>query len=164
VGEAYAELVEQSRETAPQVEERLTRAAGSALVQDPLGAEAVKVWEWRRAYERAVKIPQDLAVALARAAAELGDLAGRVAWGRLEEFLDWLRQKIQAPGSSSWPRQLVQEVTGEDLKAACLLDYLRRKLGALSGFYAVIERKGFFTLKKKAARRPLKITVTDLPY
>ena len=57
---------------------------GSELVRDPLSVAAVNVREWRRDYDRATKIPQDLAVALAKAAAE-----GETAWERTRPDSDW---------------------------------------------------------------------------
>ena len=59
-----------ARQTDPQWEERLARVEASDLVHDPEGIEAVNVRAWRRTYNRTVKIPQDPAVALTRAAAE----------------------------------------------------------------------------------------------
>lgn len=51
---------------------------------DPLSARAVNLREWRRDYDRAVKTPQDLAVALARAAAE-----AETAWEKARPANDW---------------------------------------------------------------------------
>jgi carboxypeptidase Taq len=73
-----------ARATDPQVGEALARVEASELVRDPQGAVAVNVREWRRDYDRAVKIPQELAVALAKATAE-----GETAWERTRPENDW---------------------------------------------------------------------------
>ena len=49
------------RQTDPRLGEMLATVAGSELVRYPLGVEAVNVREWRRDYDRATKIPQELA-------------------------------------------------------------------------------------------------------
>jgi carboxypeptidase Taq len=72
------------REIDPQVGEHLARMEGSDLVADPLSPEAVNLREWRRNYDRAVKIPPKLAEALALAAAE-----GQTAWEEARPKNDW---------------------------------------------------------------------------
>jgi len=72
------------RQTDPRLGERLAAVEGSELVRDPLSVEAVNVREWRRDYDRATKIPRDLAVALAQAAAE-----GETAWEQTRPRSDW---------------------------------------------------------------------------
>ena len=81
---ALARLLHQ-RMTDPRIGEWLEKVEGSPLVQDPLSDAAVNVREWRRDYDRAVKIPQDLAVALAKATAE-GET------GHAHGHLEWLEQ------------------------------------------------------------------------
>lgn len=73
-----------ARATDPQVGEALARVETSDLVGDPMVVAAVNLREWRRDYDRAVKIPQDLAVALAKATA-----AGETAWERARPADDW---------------------------------------------------------------------------
>ena len=73
-----------ARATDPRVGEALARVEASDLVADPMAVAAVNVREWRRDYDRAVKIPQDLAVALAKATAE-----GETAWERTRPASDW---------------------------------------------------------------------------
>ena len=63
------------RATDPRVGEALARVEASDLMVDPKAAAAVNVREWRRDYDRTTKIPQELAVALAKATAE-----GETAW------------------------------------------------------------------------------------
>ena len=72
------------RATDPRLGEALARVEASDQVADPSTAAAVNVREWRRDYDRAVKIPQELAVALAKAAAE-----GETAWERTRPEGDW---------------------------------------------------------------------------
>jgi carboxypeptidase Taq len=73
-----------ARATDPQVGEHLARVEGSLLVSDPVTVAAVNVREWRRDYDRATKIPQDLAVALAKGTAE-----GETAWEQTRPVNDW---------------------------------------------------------------------------
>ncbi len=72
------------RMTDPKMGEMLSAVEGTALVSDPLSPEAVNVREWRRDHDRAVKIPEDLAVELARAGAE-----GESAWEAAKPANDW---------------------------------------------------------------------------
>ena len=73
-----------ARATDPRLGEALARVEASDLVADPGAVTAVNVREWRRDYDRAVKIPQELAVALAKATAE-----GETAWERTRPASDW---------------------------------------------------------------------------
>jgi carboxypeptidase Taq len=73
-----------ARGTDPRLGEALARVEASYLVTDPGAVTAVNVREWRRDYDRAVKIPQELAVALAKATAE-----GETAWERTRPASDW---------------------------------------------------------------------------
>jgi carboxypeptidase Taq len=72
------------RATDPRVGEHLSRVAGTDLAADPEGVEAVNLREWRRHFDRATRISQDLAVALAQAAAE-----GQTAWEQARPQNDW---------------------------------------------------------------------------
>jgi carboxypeptidase Taq len=62
-----------------------------------------------------------------RAAAELGDLAAAVAQGDFQPLLAFLRRTIHNLGCTLWPRDLVREVTGEDLSPRPFLRYLEEK-------------------------------------
>ena len=73
-----------ARRTDPRIAEWLDAVEGSDLVADPESPEAANVREWRRDYERAVRVPDDLAVALAQAQSE-----GESAWESLREADDW---------------------------------------------------------------------------
>jgi len=70
--------------TDPIIGELLPVVEGSELTLDKLAVEAVNIREWRRAYDRSVKIPERLAVELTRAAAE-----GQAAWEKARPANDW---------------------------------------------------------------------------
>jgi carboxypeptidase Taq len=70
--------------TDPLVGGWLAQIEGSAMVHDPESVEAANVREWRRVYDRATKIPEKLAVELARSAAE-----GQAVWERARPMNDW---------------------------------------------------------------------------
>jgi carboxypeptidase Taq len=73
-----------ARRTDPRVGEALAKARAELLRDDPHSELAANVREWQRAYDRAVRIPADLAVATARAAA-----LGETAWQRARPGSDW---------------------------------------------------------------------------
>jgi carboxypeptidase Taq len=68
----------------PRIGEWLACVEEGSLFQDSLSPEAVNVREWRRAHDKAVKIPEDLAVALARASSE-----SESAWEQARPLNDW---------------------------------------------------------------------------
>ncbi|MBI5250833.1 MAG: carboxypeptidase M32 [Desulfomonile tiedjei] len=70
--------------TDPRVGEWLSILENSHVCRDPLAIEAVNVREWRRSFDRATKIPQELAVEIARAAAE-----GQSVWEKARPENDW---------------------------------------------------------------------------
>ncbi len=72
------------REIDPRVGEHLAQVEGTDLAADPEGVEAVNLREWRRTFERATRIPPELAVALAQASAE-----GETAWEEARPQNDW---------------------------------------------------------------------------
>lgn len=67
----------------------------------------------------------------AQAEKDLGNLEAQFTQGQFASLLDWTRQKIHHQGSRYWPRDLVKNVTGEDLNPEYLINYLNRKFGAL---------------------------------
>ncbi len=94
------------RATDPRVGDWLAACEGSELAREPGSPEAANIREWRRDFDLAVKIPEDLAVALARAAS-----AGQRAWElarkdndfkafspHLQELLELSRRKAEAIG------------------------------------------------------------------
>lgn len=72
------------RRTDPRIGEHLECVEGSTLVAEPLSPEAVNVREWRRAYDKAVRIPERLEVELARATSE-----GQTCWQSARPRNDW---------------------------------------------------------------------------
>jgi carboxypeptidase Taq len=72
------------RATDPELGEMLAKVEASAIPGGPLSDEAVNLREWRRNYDRASKIPETLAVELAKAASE-----GELAWQSMRRENDW---------------------------------------------------------------------------
>jgi carboxypeptidase Taq len=70
--------------TDPEIGEVLAEVENSSFVHNPLSTESVNVREWRRLYDRARKIPEALAVELAKAASE-----GELAWQAARRNNDW---------------------------------------------------------------------------
>ena len=70
--------------TDPVIGELLSVVEIPDLTSDKLSVEAVNIREWRRIYDRAVKIPEKLAVELARAAAQ-----GQAVWEKARPQDDW---------------------------------------------------------------------------
>ena len=109
IGELTAIL--HRRATDPAVGEWLAACEGSQLSADPASPEAANIREWRRDYDLAVKIPEKLAVALARAAS-----SGQRAWElarkendfkafapSLQELLELSREKAERLGYAAEP-------------------------------------------------------------
>jgi carboxypeptidase Taq len=99
------------RSVDPKRGEALARLESAAPYGAPLSPETVNAREWRRDYDRVVKIPQDLAVALAKGAAE-----AETAWEKarpandwtgfapyLERLLDLRREEAEAIGYENEP-------------------------------------------------------------
>ena len=72
------------RATDPEFGEMLAKVEASEIPGGPLSDEAVNLREWRRNYDRANKIPEALAVELAKAASE-----GELAWQSMRRENDW---------------------------------------------------------------------------
>ena len=72
------------RATDPRFGELLAGAEASGTPGGTLSDEAVNLREWRRNYDRAVKIPEALAVELAKAASK-----GELAWQSMRRENDW---------------------------------------------------------------------------
>ncbi len=68
----------------PHIGEWLAALEGSDLARDPESIEAVNIREWRRSYDRVTKLPEELAVEIARTAAE-----GQSVWERARPENDW---------------------------------------------------------------------------
>jgi carboxypeptidase Taq len=62
---------------------------------------------------------------------DLGALEPQFAQGQFAPLLQWSQRNIHQQGSRYWPRDLLKQVTGEDLNPQYLTDYLNRKFGSL---------------------------------
>jgi carboxypeptidase Taq len=58
---------------------------------------------------------------------DLGDVDRLFAKGEFAPFLGWLRRNVHTHGGRFWPRDLLRQVTGEDLSPACLIEHLNEK-------------------------------------
>jgi carboxypeptidase Taq len=63
-----------------------------------------------------------------RLAADLDDLDERIAAGDFGPLREWLREHVHRHGRKFWPRELLQRVTGEELRVDPFVAYLRGKL------------------------------------
>ena len=139
-----------ARATDPRVGEGLARVEASDLVGDPMAVAAVNVREWRRDYDRAVKIPQDLAVALAKATAE-----GETAWERTRPEDDWetfkpflatvvalKREEAQALGYAAEPYDALLDDFEPGETAAALAPLLGELRGSLLRVLAAVQGSG----------------------
>jgi carboxypeptidase Taq len=106
------------RETDPRIGEMLDRVEGSNWLGGNHSDEAVNVREWSRNYRRLTRIPQDLAIEIARAAAE-----GESAWESaraegdweafrpsLERLLDLKKRESEAVGYAEEPYDALLDV------------------------------------------------------
>lgn len=73
-----------SRKTDPKIGKMLGDVEGSSMVESPLTNVSVNVREWRRAYNRARKVPESLAVEIARVSSEC-----ELAWQSARPANDW---------------------------------------------------------------------------
>ncbi len=53
----------------------------------------------------------------------------QMARGDFTPLREWLRDKIHSQGSRYLPKDLVKEVTGENMNPRYLIEYLERKYG-----------------------------------
>jgi carboxypeptidase Taq len=74
------------RATDKRIGDYLAVVEGSALLADPLSPEAVNAREWRRSYDKSTRIPERLAVELARTTTE-----GESVWEGARRDDDWAR-------------------------------------------------------------------------
>jgi carboxypeptidase Taq len=81
---AFLAKIHHRMATNPRIGELLAAMEGWEKLEDSLSVEAVNVREWKRLYKRAVKIPERLAVELARASAR-----GQAAWEKARPLSDW---------------------------------------------------------------------------
>jgi carboxypeptidase Taq len=64
---------------------------------------------------------------------DLGGLDAQFAKGEFEPLRNWLREHIHRPGQCYTADELIQRVTGKPLSHVPLMNYLKRKYGALYG-------------------------------
>ena len=113
-----AQLLHQRR-TDPRIGDWLEAVEGADFLSDPAAPEAVNVREWRRVYERSRRVPEDLAVALARAQSE-----GESAWEELRRLNDWEGFKPYLKRLISLTREYAEAVGYEtEIYDALLEDY-----------------------------------------
>lgn len=103
--------------TDPRIGEWLAVVEGTELTSDAVSVSTVNIREWRRSYDRAVKIPEDLAVALAQASAE-----GQSVWERARPANDWLLFKPYLERIVDLKRQQAEAVGYEEEPYDALLD------------------------------------------
>jgi carboxypeptidase Taq len=63
-----------------------------------------------------------------QAEADIGDIYGQIEQGEFGPLREWLRENVHRHGRKFPPRELLQRITGEDLKVQPFVDYLRAKL------------------------------------
>jgi carboxypeptidase Taq len=103
--------------TDPAIGDLLAAVEGTELAREPLSVEAVNIREWRRWHDRAVKIPQELAVNLAKAAAE-----GQAAWEQARPANDWPRFEPHLERIVELKREQADALGYEDEPYDALLD------------------------------------------
>jgi carboxypeptidase Taq len=104
--------------TDPVIGELLDVLEGSEITEDRRSAAAVNIREWRRTYDRAVKIPERLAVDLARAAAE-----GQAAWEKARPANDWNSFKPYLRRIVDLKREQAEALGYDNEPYDALLDY-----------------------------------------
>ena len=114
---AFLAKIRHKMVTDPIIGEMLAMVEGSELTNDLLSVEAVNIREWRRYYDRAVKISQELAVALARASAE-----GQAVWEQARPKNDWDSFKPYLERIVSLKREQAEAIGYEQEPYDALLD------------------------------------------
>lgn len=64
---------------------------------------------------------------------EIPDAYDKVAAGEFAPILSWLREKIHCHGAAKTPKELITEVTGEELDPGYFVRYLESKYGEIYG-------------------------------
>lgn len=105
--------------TDPNIGDWLGVVEDSELPADPFSVQAVNIREWRRLYDRAVKIPESLAVEIARAGAE-----GQTVWEKARPENNWQLFK-----------PYLERLVSLKRKQAEALGYDREPYDALLDFY-----------------------------
>jgi carboxypeptidase Taq len=148
--------LEHARAVDPRVGELLAEVEGSDLAADPLAPAAVNVREWRRLYDRAVRLPRSLVEEMARistlaqqewaAARRAADFSLFRPW--LERIVHLKRCEAQALGGPGLYDALLEEYEPGITAAQVtdLLDALRRELVPLVQAIAGSRRRPDATL------------------
>lgn len=76
--------IRHAKQTDPRIGELLEKVESDDWTRDPEGVEAVNLREWRHGYDRVIRIPEDLAVALAATTSEAESV-----WERARPENDW---------------------------------------------------------------------------
>jgi carboxypeptidase Taq len=139
--------IRHQRITDPKIGELLGVVEGSDLVGDPLSVEAVNIRHWRRHYDRVSRIPERLAVEIARATAE-----GQSVWEKarpandwelfrpfLERIVDLKREEAEALGYEKEPYDALLDNYEEGETAGRLEPIFKRLVEALKGLLESIE-------------------------
>jgi carboxypeptidase Taq len=136
--------------TDPRIGEWLAAVEGSPLTHDPLSVEAVNIREWRRLYNRAVKIPERLAVELARAASE-----GQAAWEKARPQNDWAMFKPFLQRLVTLKREQAEALGYDREPYDALLDYYEPSESAerLEGIFAHL-REALVSLLERIQEAP----------
>ena len=58
---------------------------------------------------------------------EIPDLTERITNGEMETLLSWLREKVHHLGKTCEPKELIKDITGEDLNPSYFMDYITAK-------------------------------------
>ncbi|MFO7883075.1 MAG: carboxypeptidase M32 [Kosmotogaceae bacterium] len=62
---------------------------------------------------------------------EIEDLDNMLEKGKLKKLLDWLRTNIHSKGKTLYPDELIEEVTGEKLRASYFIEYVQSKFSKI---------------------------------
>jgi carboxypeptidase Taq len=136
--------------TDPKIGELLGRVEGSPLTDNPLSIEAVNIRQWRRYYDKSTKIPQRLAIELARASAE-----GQAVWEQtrpknnwaafepyLTKIIDLKREEADALGYEKEPYDALLDHYEPGETAAGIEPILRGLLAPLRELLSKIKESG----------------------
>ncbi len=128
--------------TDPRTNDELAVLEGSDRASDPLSPEAVNVREWRRIYDRTIRIPRRLAMELARATSE-----AQTAWEKARPTSDW---NLFSP--------FLERIVALKLQEAEALGYEREPYDALLEHY----ERGETAQSIEAAFQKLRPALVDL--
>lgn len=139
---AYLSALAHQKLADPQVGEWLAQVESSSLTADPQSDEAANIREWRRSYERAIRVPQTLVEELARvttAAQQVWQEAKtqnryKAFQPHLERIVSLKREEAQALGYSGHPYDALLDeyepgMTTEEVRS--LFTHLTRELTPL---------------------------------